>query len=110
MTDIRRAQDEAWANKSEKGFNLTDVPLEFCLLQREVSEAFTAWREGSPGLGSELADVAIFAMGLAEMTGVDLAREVDAKLQVNQSRTYAWLPNGTPVRRPEPEGEPELEA
>jgi NTP pyrophosphatase (non-canonical NTP hydrolase) len=110
MTDIRKAQDEAWANKSEKGFNLSDVPLEFCLLQREVSEAFTAWREESPDLGSELADVAIFTMGLAEMTGVDLAREVAAKQGVNQSRTYVRLPNGTQVKQPEPEGELEPEA
>jgi NTP pyrophosphatase (non-canonical NTP hydrolase) len=110
MTGIREAQDEAWANKEAKGFNLTDVPLEFCLLQREMSEAFTAWREGSPDLGSELADVFIYTAGLAEMTGVDLAREVAAKQQVNQSRTYVRLPNGTPVKQPAPEGELEPEA
>lgn len=105
MTSFRDAQDRAWANKAGKGFNVSDVPLEFCLLQREMSEAFTAWREDSADLGSELADVAIFTLGLAQMTGVDLGREVDAKLGVNEGRSYTRLPNGTPVKQPgyEPE-------
>lgn len=30
--EIRAAQRLAWANKLVKGFNVTDVPLEFCLL------------------------------------------------------------------------------
>lgn len=39
--DIRDAQQLAWANKLAKGFNTTDVPLEFCLLQEELSEPST---------------------------------------------------------------------
>jgi hypothetical protein len=67
VTDFRTVQARAWANKQAKGFNLTDVPLEFCLLPGEVAEAFGAWRAGDRrGLGSELADVAIFLLGLAE--------------------------------------------
>jgi hypothetical protein len=34
--DIRAGQKLAWENKVAKGFNTTDVPLEFCLLQAEV--------------------------------------------------------------------------
>ena len=30
--DIRSGQKLAWENKVAKGFNTTDVPLEFCLL------------------------------------------------------------------------------
>jgi len=44
--DIRSAQKLAWQNKVAKGFNTTDVPLEFCLLQGEMAEAFDAWRKG----------------------------------------------------------------
>jgi hypothetical protein len=40
--DIRTAQKLAWDNKIAKGFNTTEVPLEFCLLQGEVAEAFDA--------------------------------------------------------------------
>jgi hypothetical protein len=52
--DIRSAQHQAWANKLTKGFNTTDVPLEFCLLQGELAEAFDAWRQGRQDLGEEL--------------------------------------------------------
>ncbi len=74
--DIRSAQKRAWQNKVAKGFNTTDVPLEFCLLQGEMAEAFDAWRKGREDLGEELADVAIYLLGLAEVTGVDLQDEI----------------------------------
>lgn len=96
--NIRRVQREAGANKILKGFNLTDVPLEFCLLQGEIAEAFAAWRMGCDRDGEELADVFIFLVSLAEMTGVDLQAAVEAKLAKNAARTYRPLPNGTLVK------------
>jgi hypothetical protein len=42
---MRSAQKSAWQNTLEKGFNTTDVPLEFCLLVAEVGEAIDAWRK-----------------------------------------------------------------
>ena len=50
---IRSAQKLAWENKAAKGFNTTDVPLEFCLLQGEIAEAFDAWRNGREDAGEE---------------------------------------------------------
>jgi hypothetical protein len=96
--DIRSGQKLAWENKVAKGFNMTDVPLEFCLLYGEVAEAFDAWRKGRGDLGEELADVAIYLLGLAAMTGVDLQGEVEAKVAKNSSRVYCRLPNGTLVK------------
>lgn len=93
--EIRSAQQLAWQNKLAKGFNTTDVPLEFCRLNGEVAEAFDAWRKGRHDLAEELADTAIFLLGLAEMTGVDLQNAVEAKLAVNRERVYRRLPNGT---------------
>ena len=100
MTDFATAQRRAWENKQAKGFNLTDVPLEFALLHGEVSEAFGAWREGRhpDDAGEELADVAIYLLGLAAMLDVDLAAAVERKLRVNERRAYVRLPNGTPVK------------
>lgn len=98
MTTIRHAQDLAWQNKLAKRFNVTDVPLEFCLLSGEVAEAFDAWRKGLPSLGDELADAAIYLLGLAEMVHVDLQEAVEAKLAVNEAREYRRLPNGTLVK------------
>ena len=105
MTDLSAAQARAWENKLAKGFNVTDVPMEFCLLVEEVGEAFSTWRKGHLGLGGELADVQIFLLGLAQMTGVDLAAEVEAKLEVNEARAYVRLPNGTPVKETPVPGE-----
>ena len=63
-----------------------------------MAEAFDAWRKGRQSLGEELADVAIYLLGVAEMTGVDLQPEVEAKIVKNASRAYRSLPNGTLVK------------
>jgi NTP pyrophosphatase (non-canonical NTP hydrolase) len=96
--DFRSAQKLAWENKLAKGFNTSDVPLEFCLLNGEVSEAFDAWRKGRPEVAEELADTAIFLLGLAEMVGADLQAAVEAKLATNETRAYRRLPNGVLVK------------
>ncbi len=98
--DIRSAQKLAWENKLAKGFNTTDVPLEFCLLSGEVAEAFDAWRKRREQVAAELADTAIFLLGLAEMVGADLQQAVEAKLAKNQARVYQRLPNGVLVKDP----------
>ena len=85
-------------SKKAKGFNTTDVPLEFCLLQGEVAEAFDVWRKGRLDVGEELGEVATYLFGLAEMTGVDLQREVEAKLTKNAGRSYRPLSNGVLVK------------
>ena len=95
---IQEAQRRAWANKLDKGFNTDSVPLEFCLLSGEVAEAFDAWRKGQANLGEELADVAIYLLGLAEMTGIDLGAEVARKLAKNAARTYRPLANNALVK------------
>jgi NTP pyrophosphatase (non-canonical NTP hydrolase) len=97
--DIRSGQRLALENKKAKGFNATDVPLEFCLLQGEIAEAFDAWRKGRVDVGEELADVAIYLFGLAELTGVDLQGEVEAKLAKNAGRSYRPLSNGVLVKK-----------
>jgi NTP pyrophosphatase (non-canonical NTP hydrolase) len=84
----------AWDNKIANGFNTTDVPLEFCLLQSEVAEAFDSWRKGRVDVGEELADAAIFLFGLAQMTGVDLDEEIEAKIAKNTGRGYRTASNG----------------
>ncbi len=92
---IRAAAGE---NETAKGFNTTDVPLKLCLLQGEVAEAFGTWRKGSENLGEELADIAIYLFGLAQMTGVDLQGEVEAKVAKNAARSYRQLSNDVLVK------------
>jgi hypothetical protein len=100
--DVRLAQRLAWENKIAKGFNTSNVPLEFCLLNGEIAEAFDAWRKGRPDVADELADAAIFVLSLAEMLRIDLQDAIEGKLVKNASRGFERLPNGTPVRADSP--------
>jgi NTP pyrophosphatase (non-canonical NTP hydrolase) len=104
--DIRSVQQLAWANKLAKGFNTTDVPLEFCLLNGEIAEAFDAWRKGRPDLAEELAEAVVFLASLAQMVGADLQETVEAKLAKNAGRAYERMPNGVMVKSspPDPPG------
>jgi hypothetical protein len=104
--DIRSGQKLAWQNKVAKGFNTTDVPLEFCLLQGEIAEAFDAWRKGREDVGEELADVAIYLLGLAEMADVDLQDQIEAKMAKNAARVYRPLRNGVLAKSPTEPGRP----
>jgi NTP pyrophosphatase (non-canonical NTP hydrolase) len=102
--DIGEVQRQAWQNKLVKGFNTTDVALEFGLLTAEVGEAFTAWRKQEPDFGAELADVLIYLTCLAQMTGVDLSTEVDRKLARNARREYRRDERGVLRRVADPAG------
>ncbi len=88
MLDLCAAQKEIFQNKREKGFNTTDVNKEFCLLYGEVAEAYDSWRKNKGDVGEELADVAIYLMGLSEMLGIDLASEIENKMKINHDREY----------------------
>ena len=86
--DLRDAQKAVYQNKLNKGFNVTDVNKEFCLLYGEVAEAYDSWRKGKGDVGEELADVAIYLMGLSEILGIDLSMEIDRKMEINHDRQY----------------------
>jgi NTP pyrophosphatase (non-canonical NTP hydrolase) len=97
MTDLKQTQQEVYGNKVAKGFNVTDVALEFCLAHEELSEAFAAYRKKLPDLGEELADAAIYLLGIAEIVGVDLGQEIDKKIEKNRNRRYE-VKNGVMTR------------
>lgn len=86
--NMRKIQKNIWQNKVNKGFNTTDVNKEFCFLYGEVAEAYDAYRKKKDDLGEELADVAIYLMGLAEMLGFDLEVEILNKVEKNTKRVY----------------------
>ncbi|MBE5774808.1 MAG: hypothetical protein E7337_12900 [Clostridiales bacterium] len=86
--DLKTMQKTAYQNKVDKGFNITDINKEFCLLYGEVAEAYDAWRKKTSDVGEELADIAIYLMGLSEMLGIDLASEIERKMQINHDRQY----------------------
>lgn len=96
--EIREMQQKVYENKLKHKFNVTDVPLEFCLLEGELSEAFEAWIKKHDNLAEELADVAIYLMGLSQIVGVDLQEEIEKKMKVNEQREYVMV-NGVLVKK-----------
>ena len=84
---MKEMQKEIYQNKLNKGFNVTDVNMEFCLLYGEVAEAYDAWRKKA-NIGEELADIAIYLMGLSEILGIDLESEIEKKTSINKDRVY----------------------
>ena len=95
--DMKEMQKEIYQNKVDKGFNVTNVDKEFCLLYGEVAEAFDAYRKKKDDLGEELADVAIYLMGLSEILGIDLEDEIVKKVDKNKNRVYKEE-NGVNIR------------
>lgn len=85
---LQEMQKEVYQNKVNKGFNISNIEMEFCLLYGEVAEAYEAYRKKKVDVGEELADVAIYLLGLAEILGVDLADEIEKKMAINKERTY----------------------
>ena len=88
MIDLKQLQKEIMKNKLEKGFNTTDVALEFCHAHEELSEAFHKFSKREDGVAEELADVAIFLLGMSEILGYDLEKELVAKVEKNKKRKY----------------------
>ena len=86
--DLKKLQEEVMRNKIEKGFNTTDVALEFCRAHEELSEAFSKFHKSEDGVAEEFADVAIFLLGMCEMLGYDLEKEVTRKIEINKNRKY----------------------
>lgn len=89
MIDLKALQERTFANKVAKGFNTTDVYLEFCLLHEEVSEACHSHYKKDGKVAEELADVGLYLLGIAQILGVDLEEELLKKMAKNENREYA---------------------
>ena len=94
---LKELQKKIYQNKVNKGFNTTDIPKEFCLLYGEVSEAYEAYRKKKPDLNEELADIAIYLLGISEILGFDLEKEIENKIKINEKRVYKKI-NGVNVK------------
>lgn len=88
LYNLKNIQKEIFKNKVNKGFNTTNVEVEFCRTYGELSEAFDAYQKKMPTVGEELADVAIFLYGIAEILDFDLNNEILKKVEKNKNRVY----------------------
>ena len=98
--EFRKLQKEVYQNKVNHGFNLTDINMEFCLTYGELGEAYQAWLKKHDNVGEEIADVVIYLMGLSEILGIDLQKEIEDKIEINKKRVYKKV-NGVLVKEEE---------
>lgn len=84
-------------NKINKGFNVTDISKKFCLAYGEMAEAYEAYRKKKNDLGEKLAYVVIYLLGISEILGIDLEKEILYKINKNIHREYKVI-NGVNTR------------
>ncbi len=88
MIDLKKLQKEVYSNKVKKSFNVKDINLEFALTFDELAEAHQAYLKKKDDLGEEIADVAIYLLGLSEILGINLEKEILNKVEKNKKREY----------------------
>ncbi|WEV41247.1 MazG nucleotide pyrophosphohydrolase domain-containing protein [Lactobacillus sp. ESL0681] len=89
IIDTQKLQKRVLQNKRAHGFNTTDVKFELLLLYGEVNELFQGWqKDDKENIDEELADVAIFLLGIAEMLKSDLGDDIIKKMKINEKRIY----------------------
>ena len=91
MIDLDKKQKEVMENKIKHGWNTTKIPEEFCYLYGECGEAYSAWLHNKSDLGGELADVALYLLGISEILGFSLEGEIEKKLEIIKHRVYKMI-------------------
>ena len=91
MLSTKALQARIYQNKVAQGFDVSNIEKEVCLLHGELAEFYEAYRKRLPTVGEELADVAIYLLDLAEILQVDIGREIDRKMNINEHRKYAQI-------------------
>ncbi|MCX8722144.1 MULTISPECIES: MazG nucleotide pyrophosphohydrolase domain-containing protein [Lactobacillus] len=89
IIDTRKIQKAIIENKKKHGFNTTDVEYELLRLYGEANELFEAWhKKDKENINEELADVAIFLLGISEILDSDLGEDIVKKMEINKKRVY----------------------
>ena len=93
-------QKRVYMNKLNHGFNTTNLYQEARYILEETAEMMRAIEKNDmDNLREELADIVIFAYGLAEIAGVgDLDTEIFNKMSINENRVYKVNKNGDFVK------------
>ena len=89
--DLKEVQQQIYQNKVDKHWNTASIETELCLMQGEIAEFYEAYRKHLPSIGEELADVAIYLLGVAEILHIDLEKEIELKMGINRNRQYAQV-------------------
>lgn len=103
MDNIKAYQDrqkDIFENKVQHGFNITNPYKEVRYMMEEVAELMRAIENGDKqNISEELADIVIFAYGLAEVThSGDLDKTIFEKMDKNSKRIYTVNKEGDFVK------------
>ena len=101
MVNLKKLQEEVYQNKVKHNFNTTNLEMEFCLAYGELGEAYMAYLKQKEDLGEELADVAIYLLGISHMLNIDLEKEILHKIDKNSKRVYKENSKGVLVKEEE---------
>lgn len=104
MYDLKKFQKEIIENKKRHGFNTTNIEMEFCLAYGELGEAYIAYLKKQEDVGEELADAAIYILGISELLEIDLGEEIEKKIEKNKQRIYKKNNKGVLVKEDELNG------
>ena len=80
---------------SQRPQTMRNLAISLCLEAGEVLEHFQ-WKDApvdQKELANELADVTLYLLQLASLSGIDLERAVLSKLKTNYKRTWDHLPD-----------------
>jgi len=87
MLDIKKISQEVLENKIKRNFPTNDIIHEFSLLKDEVKEAEEVLTNPEK-LKSELADLGIYLISLARISGIDIEKAIEEKIEYNKNRTH----------------------
>ena len=89
--NLKEVQQQIYQNKVDKRWNISSVETELCLMHGEIAEFYEAYRKHLPSIGEELADIAIYLLGIAEILQIDLEKEIERKMSINRRRQYTQI-------------------
>lgn len=93
--NLKTMQKKVYNNKVTHGFNIDNIEKEFLFLYGEIAEAFEAYKNNNrTALAEEMADIAIYLLGLSEILHIDLEEEIIKKMSINEKREYKIKDNG----------------
>jgi NTP pyrophosphatase (non-canonical NTP hydrolase) len=98
MIDLLDLQRAIYANKVNRGFNVTDVGKEIVLMVEELGELAHAYKNSDklPAVDishkdemvDAVGDLMVYCLGLCEMFGVDSETVLQTIVENNRTRTH----------------------
>lgn len=95
---MRNMQKQIFANKSNRGFNTTDIGKEIILMTEELGELAKAYKKSNKKPAAEIdkredildavGDLMVYCLGLCEMMGVDSKELIYQIIENNKDRTH----------------------